>query len=329
MERDHSIDILRFFGISLIILAHTDCPFVIKQLRMFDVPLMVFISGLSYSGKIIESVKGFYCKRIKRLLIPVWAFIPIYMIPLAIMQWLGVMRTGFTWQGFLGSFVFYGEGMGYIWIYKVFLIIMLCTPFLIKIDSVIRNDILYIAVLFFFIFIQQILIFIYFRFDHFVFRDILGTYGLYVFGYVPLFMLGLRIRCSKRKRLAFFLSVLLIVFLLTATLYYKKEGLPFQLTSYKYPPQFYFIIYGCTISVILWCLKGILTPVFDNKLFVYIGRNSDWVYLWHAFFVLYVRTFVHSWVIQYLLIYVLGVGVCVLQKMIVTRINSSFLKKYF
>lgn len=53
MNRDISIDLLRFVGLSCIIFAHIDAPFVLNQLRCFDVPLMLFVSGLTCSGRSI------------------------------------------------------------------------------------------------------------------------------------------------------------------------------------------------------------------------------------------------------------------------------------
>ena len=50
-QRDLYIDFLRFIGISLIILAPVEAPAGITQFRSFDVPLMVFVSGLSFSTK--------------------------------------------------------------------------------------------------------------------------------------------------------------------------------------------------------------------------------------------------------------------------------------
>ncbi|SFK21637.1 hypothetical protein SAMN04488079_106193 [Methylophaga sulfidovorans] len=52
--RDHRIDLLRFIGLSMIIFAHVGPPSILFQLRNFDVPLMVLISGMSYcSGLMI------------------------------------------------------------------------------------------------------------------------------------------------------------------------------------------------------------------------------------------------------------------------------------
>ena len=75
-QRDLYIDFLRFIGISLIILAHVEAPSGITQFRSFDVPLMVFVSGLSFSTK----GGGFWkyvWKRVKRLCIPVYLFLTI------------------------------------------------------------------------------------------------------------------------------------------------------------------------------------------------------------------------------------------------------------
>lgn len=49
--RDVEVDVLRSIGILLIILAHIKAPLVPTVIRCFDVPLMVFVSGLCYSGR--------------------------------------------------------------------------------------------------------------------------------------------------------------------------------------------------------------------------------------------------------------------------------------
>lgn len=46
--RNTYIDFLRFIGLTLIILAHVKAPVWITELRCFDVPLMVFVSGISF-----------------------------------------------------------------------------------------------------------------------------------------------------------------------------------------------------------------------------------------------------------------------------------------
>ena len=77
--RNVHIDVLRFIGISCIILAHVAAPNWIYQWRTFDVPLMVFVSGLVLANKTrIDSVVKYWIKRSKRLLIPVYLFLLLY-----------------------------------------------------------------------------------------------------------------------------------------------------------------------------------------------------------------------------------------------------------
>lgn len=44
MQRNNCIDLLRFWGLSLIILAHVNPPGILFHIRCFDVPLMLFVS---------------------------------------------------------------------------------------------------------------------------------------------------------------------------------------------------------------------------------------------------------------------------------------------
>lgn len=48
MQRNMTVDAMRCFGLLLIILAHVSPPDTLFQIRTFDVPMMVFISGMSY-----------------------------------------------------------------------------------------------------------------------------------------------------------------------------------------------------------------------------------------------------------------------------------------
>ena len=71
--RNITIDILKTLGIILVILAHTNPPTFIFQLRNFDVVLLVILSGSlaikSYTKS--KNFKKYFEKRILRLAIPV------------------------------------------------------------------------------------------------------------------------------------------------------------------------------------------------------------------------------------------------------------------
>ena len=64
VNRDNAIDVLRALGLFFIFISHSQPESnAILQLRCFDVPMMVFISGLTCSGKKIDNYSH-YCYNI-------------------------------------------------------------------------------------------------------------------------------------------------------------------------------------------------------------------------------------------------------------------------
>jgi len=87
MKRGTYIDFLRFLGLASIILAHTYDVLILKQLRAFDVCLMVFVSGLAAGTNPIMGYKEYIRKRSKRLvfrsgysLSPISHFLSLYIL---------------------------------------------------------------------------------------------------------------------------------------------------------------------------------------------------------------------------------------------------------
>ena len=137
-ERDPNIDVLRFIGLSLIILAHVSPPILILNIRCFDVPLMVFISGLTCYKKNVSFSWNYLQHRFARLVFPVWIFLSIYFTPIILLKFIGI-DLGLKFQHVWGSYLLL-NGIGYVWIIRVFLLIALLTPLLIKINTLIKNN---------------------------------------------------------------------------------------------------------------------------------------------------------------------------------------------
>lgn len=133
MERNRNIDFLRFVGLSLIILAHVYPPNLIFQIRSFDVPLMVFISGLVYADRQIDDYKLFIVHRIKRLYFPVGIFLAAYFSLIYGLKVFLRVDFGITFRQVIESFLLM-EGIGFVWIIRVFLLIAIVTPFLIRVN---------------------------------------------------------------------------------------------------------------------------------------------------------------------------------------------------
>src|SRR5262245_60892763 len=118
MVRDKQIDVLRFLGIALIILAHLDVPRWLYQLRNFDVPLIMLASGMALRQ---TGFKGSYAdylwKRVKRLVFPSWLFLTGYFLVLGVT---GLPLERLTFDHILESYLFL-SGADFVWIIRVFL----------------------------------------------------------------------------------------------------------------------------------------------------------------------------------------------------------------
>lgn len=81
VRRDTTIAVMRAIGLMLIILAHVSPPNILFQLRTFDVPMMLFVSGMSYfiAAKKNVSLVPYVISRFKRLVLPAWIFITIFL----------------------------------------------------------------------------------------------------------------------------------------------------------------------------------------------------------------------------------------------------------
>ncbi len=124
-NRDTSIDILRFIALSGIILVHVGPGRFLSQLRSFDVPLMVFLSGISYylssqKGNTL-SYMGYCMKRFKRLILPVWIFLVIYFLLYTI-----ATKELPSFNQVASYFTLTTDW--YVWIIRVFFIVALFAP---------------------------------------------------------------------------------------------------------------------------------------------------------------------------------------------------------
>lgn len=133
-ERDFKIDFIRFLGLTLIVLAHVYAPSGVTSLRAFDVPLMVFVSGLC-SKPIFGSLTYYFWKRIKRLYIPTLTFLCAYFILIYIAKAFG-FYIPYTSSQIWGSFLLLeNPSIGYVWIIRIFILMALAYPFIYRLTK--------------------------------------------------------------------------------------------------------------------------------------------------------------------------------------------------
>ena len=305
-SRDIRFDILKAIGLLLIILAHTGSPQNIDLIRQFDVPLMVIASGtLFYYSSRNKNVNlwEYLRNRIPRLLAPVWLFLSFFFVSVYIVDLLTKKPYHFSSREILFGFLLL-DGIGYVWIIRVFLLIAIVAPFLLKLYRLLGNETRFAAVIVaIYIFHQSVAIPVIYSweipYDWTMWRS---KFYMFLIPYGCLFGLGMTLIKMNRKLFLIFLSGSAIGFLFYSSLDYYKVGsnlLNFwhnHRNEYKYPPSPIFILYGIFMSMILYLL---VSWVWDNyrewmeknrsmtETIVFISSSSLWIYLWHIFFLTY------------------------------------------
>lgn len=333
-SRDKTIDVLRSIAFVLIILVHVDPPNWIGQFAHFNVPVMVFVAGLCTSLNNKKGYWDFLWHRLKRILIPMYLFIlPCYLIPLLIADHFGVIDTGLTAKGILGCFIFYKEGMGYIWIFKVFALMAFVTPLAVFINKKIKSEFIYLGIIIAIALLQHGILYIvallYPKSSGLAF--FVENYISYIFGYLPFLMLGIRLKGIERhsSKYSFWLVTAFVALLIGAVSYALIYGVSFDLSGFKYPPQHFYIVYGFVASILLYSCTRLLRGLSKSNMVVFIGQNTNWIYLWHFPFVPICLLLITSWIIRFLVVFLFAITIYSLQYRIVTRTNFSFFKKYF
>lgn len=310
MQRNLTIDYLRFWGITLIILAHVEPPEMLFNFRCFDVCLMLFVSGLAYSGRKADFSASFFLHRISRLIIPVYLFLTCYFLSTALLKRFGV-DFGIRREHIIGSYLL-TEGIGFVWIIRVFLLIAILTPFLQKMEQSIKNTYVLVSVLFTFMFIMELLIRHNIGMNSIIVRD----YVYYAIGYSVLFVLGLRMGRDTSQTIGRVLAGLICLLILCAFTA-KTGGQWWLVNNYKYPPRLYYVTFGSVMSLLLLLLFRSKRQLVGYALPMFIARNTIWIYLWHIPFIQLTGRLFQEWFIRYPIAYICATAICYFQVRIV------------
>lgn len=312
MQRNNCIDLLRFWGLSLIILAHVNPPEILFHIRCFDVPLMLFVSGIAYSSKQADFSIRFFKHRINRLIIPVYLFLTIYFVLTTFFKYCLNIDFGITLKHVVGSYLLQ-DGIGYVWIFRVFLLVGLLIPFLLTIEKNIKNNLVF---MFFFILVMvmlQISISQGWGMNNLFIKD----YIYYTIGYALVFLIGLRI-----KNISVYKFIMIMLIYLTVYLLIDKPENVLKINNFKYPPQSIFIIYGIIMSIISYKTILRLPSIQNNSVCRFIGMNTIWIYLYHIPLIQLSGMFpIIPWWCRYIIIYMVSVIICYIQIRIINYLT--------
>lgn len=279
MKRDLRLDYIRVIGILLVILAHTSLNNYVSNIRTFDVAMLVCVAGASYTySKPIHSCKDYITyvkKRFIRLVVPVWIFLTFYFILTAFMKGEMVYSISTMTSTYLLI-----NGIGYVWIFRIMLMMALINPLLFNIKSKIENSITNIIVfLMTTLLINEVGVFLLTNSNfNIYFCKVIEFLVFYTMGYGILSFAGMLLPTLSRKKLLISIVTSGLIFVFTINFY---GG--FMPNSFKYPPMMQFISYGLFITYSLYLLfsLGDITNIKINSFVVWFSKHAMNIYLTH------------------------------------------------
>lgn len=284
LHRDLEIDFLRCVGMLMIILAHISPPTIIFQLRNFDVPLMVLLSGLSFglTYRPTTDLKTYLWKRVKRLVFPVWIFLTIYFLTMFLYD--------STWEYLAMKKViasyFLLSGIGYVWIIRILLIVAFFAPSLYWVHKKIASNAVYFSMVLLYYLLYEGLNYLVMPYCEKGVGKLFSEVVLYTLPFLAVFAVGLRISDSSRVVTRNLLFTFLFILSTLCMYHYVRYGTFPDLQQYKYPASFYYTIYAMAVSLLLLYYRKVLWGAIETQNFfriplLFIAQNSIWIYLWH------------------------------------------------
>jgi hypothetical protein len=305
--RDNKIDFLRSFGTFSVILAHMGSPELLIQLRTFDVVMLVYISGMSFAYKPCLDTKKYFKKRTVQLLIPTYITIGIVFV-LANLLFIALDRTPmFQIEYIIRSFLFL-DGIGYIWITKLYLIIALIAPVTYRISSRIEKDLEFFCLLITFYIIYHLA-------NALLFKDGSLFYEHYFSMIIPygiIFSLGIRsVQVENFMKKSLIASGIGFGFI---QMYEVFQGTGFSPNSAKYPPLLYYLLYGLFMGLLLYKLL----PNKYSYIVKWCSINSFSIYLTHIVVLMALNfladiavfSFLSNWIWKYVVVISVSILFC-------------------
>ncbi len=277
-RRDRIYDILRVLGLFCILLSHVKPPTTVWLLRHFDVPLLIFVSGavcqLGFRGRPIDTW-SYLRKRTVRLLAPVYVFLLCYF------TFAAVTAPGrFTGTAVLRTFLLL-DGIGYVWVIRVFLLVALISPWLLRARHrwSTANYLLIIGGAYL---VHEFMWFAFSNLGDFTGHDLIEFSLFYLVPYGCIFGLGMRWPGMARTEALLWAAV----GLLGAAMLMVGLGLiddPEAAAAHKYPPRLVYFWYGLGVSHLLYAalMRLPILPAKVEAFVAWVSASSLWVYLWH------------------------------------------------
>ena len=325
LVRDNRIDFIRALCTLTVIIAHVQAPTILNNIRTFDVISLMFISGMSLKTDSNISYKSYLIKRIKKLLLPTYCMLFfVFFMSFISCKLLGISQLYDKSEIFRSFLLLYKGSMGYVWIVRIYLVIALLFPLIRYLDKKIGASFSYLIL---YSLICICILYVLLSLGTFIDNDLLSAiYFDYLYSSVAYMIVAQLGVWSKRniRKAPKLLLILGMLFFVTQS-YYAVKGVGFVPSSYKFPPTFYYCIYGLFISLLLY----LSLPNFHISYVTWISVNSFSVYLWHIIMlrgigllakISYFRFIDNYWIVKYLLVVLGAILTVILTNALLSRI---------
>ena len=311
-------------------LAHVNAPFALTQLRSFDVPLMVFVSGLCFKLPQDFRYSNYVIKRLKRLYIPTFIFLVIYFLLILLARFAGAFIPYNKLQ-ILGTFLlFETPSIGYVWIIRVFILMALICPIVFKIVRRTGSILFYCSLILIYLSINFIVPALESSRSIFI-KYLFIELGIYTLAYSLFLGLAFKIKLlnSKGLRICGVISLIILI-LFGSSMFIKGSVFPIS-AEYKYPPHSIYLLYGAICSIFaFWATMDLKLPKIICKIICFISEHSLWVYLWHIPFVVLANSidaFAPFWYAKWVICYCLAIATTSAQTILLNYIETHSHKR--
>lgn len=321
-QRDLGIDFLRALGLLCIILAHVNPPYMLWQLRSFDVVMMVCISTISYTEyskpqPYFKYIKG----RIKRLLFPTWQYIILFGCVFYVISLITNTPTPYPIKAiFIGLLTFHG--IGYLWIIRVFLYNAFLNP-MIKTINVLKRGGQICMVLSSWMLYELLKCVVRSTGSSMILAVSEATIlDFMAYGIIALCSYLLYHFTDKKLLLSIGILVVSVAVL-------SLNNHDFNPNSYKYPPGLLYTSWGLLVTA---CSFFAIRKISIKKLpgiVQFISSNSLWIYFWHALFLTLEKEYLYieNWAVNWIVTVAFSLSMCYIQnhlKIGIVRCKSLF-----
>jgi peptidoglycan/LPS O-acetylase OafA/YrhL len=342
--RDMRFDILKTLGLLCIILAHSNPPKIIFQARNFDVPLMVIVSGTlfyySFRNKQYSFI-DYLKKRIPRLVAPVWLFFTFFFSSSYLLYAIFGKSYPFSFRQILETFLLL-KGIGYVWIIRVFIIMAIISPLILRFYKYLNSEIRFFSILSLAYVCYEVILHITknFQISVNIINLFIKNYLLFIVTYGYLLGIGI-ILTQTHRRLVVAISLLFLMIFSNLALYnFSIAGNFVQTQMYKNQPRIYYLSYAIFISTIAYLvIDRIWTKHYTYlrskfsfliKWIEFVSSSSLWIYLWHIYLLfLWNRIFqrfspvTKKFLVTFIIVTIISIAITFLQKKIFTKIIAN------